>query len=170
MKENLHFEVQGFNVSIIEKPAFGIIGFTRFVKLDGKTIHSWIEELTQNGKMAKLAGILGAPRQIWVCLSGNEGVSDADCRCTVCVEREVQHDFSVLSDDELFTMRVPASSWALFELNSMQTPRELHEKNVYRLISEIGYSWNDAVGLHLDNEHEWQPGKTMSFLLPVKGK
>jgi hypothetical protein len=35
------------------------------------------------------------------------------------------------------------------------------------MIIETGYKWNSKIGLHFDNEHEWEPGKKMHFLLPV---
>ena len=161
------FYVRGFRISIIRKPAFEAVGYTTFVRLDGTSIAAFIRALTDGGHMQKLSSTLQAPQQVWVCLSGKEGRRDADCRCTVCVVRTPAHDFSGFAEEELFVLHVPASAWAVFEVGPEQTPSELHRIGVYNMIGEIGLGFNDEVGLHFDNQHEWEPGKTMHFLLPV---
>lgn len=161
------FCVSGFRISIVRKPAFEAVGYTTFVRLDGTSIYAFIRGLTDSGQMKKLSSTLETPQQIWVCLSGKEGRRDADCRCTVCVERTPAHDLSNFSEEELFTLHVPASAWAIFEVGAEQTPDELHRVGVYNMIGEIGCRYNHKVGLHFDNQHEWEPGKTMYFLLPV---
>ncbi len=161
------FNVKGFRVSIVSKPAFEAVGYTTFARLDGTAIGAFIQALTDAGQLQRLSSTLQAPQQIWVCLSGSEGHRDADCRCTVCVERTPAHDFSNFSEEELFVLHVPASAWAVFEVGPGQTPTELHQAGVYELVGEIGYRFSHRVGLHFDNQHEWEPGKTMRFLLPV---
>ena len=161
------FNVNGFKVSIVRKPAFEAVGYTKFVRLDGNAIGAFIQTLKDDGKMQRLASTLRESQQVWVCLSGKEGNRDADCRCTVCVERTPERDFSGFTEEELFTLPVPASAWAVFEVGAEQTPSELHELNVYKMVGEIGYTHNRKIGLHFDNEHEWEPGTTMHFLLPV---
>ena len=160
------YNVRGFKVTVAGKPAFEAVGFTRFVRLDGKAIAAFLKELADSGLMDKLAATLDAPQQVWVCLSDNEGRSDADCRCTVSVVKSGRHDFSRFAEGELFTLRVPESLWADFELGRGQTSTDLHRAGVYNLVGEIGYRFNGAVGLHFDNEHE-EADKTMHFLLPV---
>ena len=162
-----NFTVNGFNVSIEKRPSFNIIGFTKFVKLDGKSIAAFLNELTETGNIKKLLQTSKKTQQIWVCLSGNEGRADADCRCTVCVEQDENQNFSSFSENELFSLHAPESDWAVFEVNEHQSPAELHKNDVYKMIAEIGYKFNFDVGFHLDNEHDWKPGKTMKFLLPV---
>lgn len=159
--------VRGFRVSVVWKPAFEAVGFTTFVRLDGASIYAFVRALTDAGQMAQLASTLATPQQVWVCLSGNDGRPDADCRCTVCVERSAAHDFSSFTEEELFALQVPESEWAIFEVGADQTPDELHRAGVYNMIGEIGYGLNRNIGLHFDNQHEWEPGRTMHFLLPV---
>ena len=167
MHSTKEFCVRGFQISIVRKPAFEVVGYTTFVRLDGTSISAFIQALTDGGQMQKLSSTLQAPQQVWVCLSGNEGRRDADCRCTVCVERTPAHNFSDFAEEELFAHHVPASAWAVFEVGAEQTPSELHSVGVYKMIGEIGCKYNHKVGLHFDNEHEWESGKTMQFLLPV---
>ena len=167
MRSIKEFNVKGFRISIVRKPAFNAVGYTAFVRLDGSTIGAFIQALTDGGQMQKLTSTLQAPQPVWVCLAGNEGRRDADCRCTVCVERTPAHDFSEFAVEELFSFHVPASEWAVFEVGTEQTPSKLHSLNVYKMVGEIGYRHNRKIGLHFDNEHEWEPGKTMRFLLPV---
>ena len=167
MHSTKEFCVEGFRISIVRKPAFEAVGITKFVRLDGTSIAAFILSLTDGGQMQKLSSTLRATQQVWVCLSGNEGRTDSDCRCTVCVERTPAHDFAEFAGEELFVLHVPASVWAVFEVDAEQTPSELHRAGVYKMIGEIGCKYNNEVGLHFDNEHEWEPGKTMRFLLPV---
>ena len=161
------FHVRGFRVTIIRKAAYEAVGYTRSLRLDGSSISAFIRALTDGGQMQKLPSTLQTPQQVWVCLSSKEGNRDADCRCTVCVERSLEHDLSGFGEDELFTLLVPASAWAEFEVGAQQTPSELHSAGVYKMVDEIGFTYNRKIGLHFDNEHEWEPGGAMRFLLPV---
>ena len=161
-----NFNINGFRVTINCKPNFDIVGYSRPVNLDGKSIAKFIEELNENGQMRKLSATLQLPQQIWVCLSG-AGNSGFDCRCTVCVEKTEVHVFSQFEENELFTLSPPPSEWADFEVGESQSPTELHSFDVYKMVEEIGYKFNGKVGFHLDNEHEWSSGKKMHFLLPV---
>ena len=160
------FCVNGFKITVTPKPPFEAIGYTGPVKLDGCSIRLFIKQLTESGKLGKLAATLQPAAQVWVCLS-DEGYEGFDCRCTVCVEKTEQHSFSQFEAGELFTLHVPASEWADFELDEEQNPADLHRTGVYGMVGEIGYQFNGEVGLHFDNEHEWEPGRTMHFLLPV---
>jgi predicted transcriptional regulator YdeE len=161
------FCINGFKITIREKSAFEVIGFSKFVRLDGNSIGRFLDEISKTGKLNKLEKTLNIPQQIWVCLSGNEGNSDADCRCTVCVEKTNHHDLSQFKGNELFTLQIPESEWADFELDKDQSPTELHKIGVYNMIGDIGCKFNQKVGLHFDNEYEWESGKNFHFLLPV---
>ena len=160
------FYVNGFKITVIAKPSFEVVGYTSPVNLDGCSIRLFIKQLTESGKLGKLAATLQSTAQIWVCLS-DEGYEGFDCRCTVCLEKTEQHSFSQFEAGELFRLHVPTSEWADFELNEEQNPTDLHRFGVYDMAREIGYQFNSTVGLHFDNEHEWEPGKKMHFLLPV---
>ncbi|MCL1951559.1 MAG: hypothetical protein FWF60_01900 [Oscillospiraceae bacterium] len=168
------FHRKGFKITVAEKPAFEAVGFTRPANLDGGSIARFIKELKEDGRYAKLAATLPSPQQIWVCLSDGShacgkrfcpacdmSCAGFDVRCTVCVEKTAEHDFSRFGEGELFTFSVPASQWADFEADENQS------FDPYQLAGEIGYQWNDRIRLHFDNEHEWEPGKTVHFLLPV---
>jgi hypothetical protein len=165
MKPN-EFSVNGFKITIVQKPNFKAIGYTRPVNLDGRSIGVFLKELNENGQMDKLTATLQTPQQVWVCLS-DEGYLGSDCRCTVCVEKTEKHDFSQLTEEGLHTLYVSASEWADFEVGEDQSPAELHSFDVYKMVEEIGYTFNWNVGFHFDNEHEWGSGKKMHFLLPV---
>ena len=167
MHSTEEFNVKGFRISIVRKPAFEAVGYTTFLRLDGTSISAFIQTLTEDGQMQKLSSTLQESQQVWVCLAGKEGHRDVDCRCTVCVEETPAHDFSGFEEEELFSFEVPASAWAVLEVGAEQTPSELHSLNVFKMVGEIGCNFNNKIGLHFDNEHEWEPGKTMRFLLPV---
>jgi hypothetical protein len=161
------FCIHDLKITISKKNAFEAIGFSKFVRLDGVSIGAFIKEITENGLLNKLKETLIDPQQIWVCLSGNEGQSDADCRCTVCIIKTDKHDFSQFKKNDLFTLYVPESEWANFQPIKGKSSTYLHKKGVYNITGEIGYKFNNKVGLHFDNEHEEDSGKEYHFLLPV---
>ncbi|MCL2487788.1 MAG: GyrI-like domain-containing protein [Oscillospiraceae bacterium] len=162
------FTVNGFRITIIQKSSFEVIGFSRFVRLDGASIGAFLQELTDSGQMDRLAETLAIPQQIWVCLSGNERRSDADCRCTVCVEKSGRHDFTKFNNEELFTLSISESEWADYEVGNGKSFTDLHHAGVYNMIGEIGYKFNNKVGLHFDNEYEESKlNQALHFLLPV---
>jgi len=177
------FNVKGFKITIIEKTGFDAVGFTRPVNFSDGSIGLFLYELSENGQMKNLLETLQTPQQIWVCLSGancgdsgNCLICDSSCagfdaRCTVCVEKTENHDFSLLNKNELFTLRMPASEWTDYELVEGQSFTDLHKNGVYEMVNEIGYEWNNKIGLHFDNEHEESlPKKGLHFLLPVRRK
>ncbi len=161
------FCVNGFKINIVKKLAFTATGFTRLVKLEGGSINAFLKELETTGRMKQLSKTLNSPQQIWVCLSDNEKLPAEHVRCTVCVFQTEKHDFSTIPENELFSLYVPETDWADFEVGSEQDPTEMHSHDVYKMVGEIGCQWNKKVRLHFDNEYEWETERNMHFLLPV---
>lgn len=161
------YYVNGFKINIVKKPAFTAIGFTRLVKLGDGSIGVFLKELETTGRMKQLLKTINSPQQIWLCLSDNEKLPAEHTRCTVCVFQTEKHDLSTIPENELFSLHVPETDWADFEVVSDQSPTEMHSHDVYKMVGKIGYQWNRKVRLHFDNEHEWETKKSMHFLLPV---
>mgnify|MGYP005757590017 FL=1 len=171
------FIINGIKLTILKKPEFEMVGYKKPANLGDGSIHSFIHQLTESGKMKKLSETRPAPQQIWVCLSDCQscglGCSGFHVCCRVCVEKTEEHDFSKFADGELFAFSIPASEWVLYETNSESATKELHKTGIYELVKEVGYKWNESIRLHFDNEHEcyhngeWIPGKIYHFLLPV---
>ena len=155
----------GFRIEVEHKPERIFAGVSRFVKLNGKDIFEFLDELNGDGRLSALEGAFG---QLWVGLSGNEGRGDADCRCTVCVEAEADRVREVIPTASLYRLCAVESDWAIFHVAPEQSPKRLHEIGVYNMIAQIGYRFNWRVGFHLDNEHEWSRGQGMMFMLPVE--
>jgi|GEM_PF-941030 hypothetical protein len=180
------FDVQGAKITIIEKPKFDVVGFTRPVNLDGGMISSFINELSANGQLNKLAETLQTPQQIWACLSDVRCAEnrkyctpcDLNCanfhtRCTVCVEKTDKHDFSSFENGELFMFSVSASKWALCEASDKDSAVNFI-MNYSGVIKETGFCFDNNIGLHFDNQHEcfvdstWDfSTKKYYFLMPV---
>jgi hypothetical protein len=180
------FNAKGIKITIIKKSEFEMVGYTKPANLGDGSISLFVKDLVENGQMDKLSTTLKSQQQIWVCLSDVScsknnticPICDMSCsgfqvRCIVCVEKTENHDFSEFKDNELFTLHLPASEWALFELNDSQSAENLHKFGVYELVKETGYKWNESIRLHFDNEHEcynngeWNPDKNYYFLLLV---
>ena len=60
----------GFRIEIVHSPERIFAGVSRFVKLNGKDIFEFLNELNGDGRLSALEGAFG---QVWVGLSGNEG-------------------------------------------------------------------------------------------------
>ncbi|MCL2196980.1 MAG: GyrI-like domain-containing protein, partial [Treponema sp.] len=93
--EKNEFWVNGFKITILNKPAFKAIGLSKFVYCsDGHSIGDFLNEIKNNGQLNKLEKTINYPQQVWVSLSDNEGTPNSDCRCTVCIFETEKHDFS----------------------------------------------------------------------------
>ena len=166
-KQN-EFNVKGIKMTIIEKPEHEMIGYKQSMKDDG-SVGLFIERLYRNGKIDDLAQSLQKPQQVWVCLadclSCGLQCSGIDYCCIICVEKTKEHDFSKIADNELFTFCLPASKWVRYE----STDQDIFEYGIYDLVQEIGYTWNDTIRLHFDNQHDCMKQHTKSniVLLPV---
>jgi len=184
MKAN-EFNVSGAKITIIEKPQFDAVGFTCPVNLDGGMIYSFIAELSSSGQLNKLAETLPS-QQIWACLSDvrctenrkyckpcDLSCADFHTRCTVCVEKTDKHDFSGFKDNELFSFGIPAAKWVLCEIDNKDYVDNFI-MNYSESIKEIGFRFDNNVGLHFDNQHEcfidgkWDFSvRKYYFLMPV---
>jgi hypothetical protein len=102
----IEFNVNGFKIKILEKISFQVIGLSKLVNLDGNSIGRFLSELKENGKLEKLEKTIDEPQQIWVCLSGNGGNKEFDCRCTVCIIKTEKHIFTEFEINELFTLDI----------------------------------------------------------------
>ena len=172
------FSIDGIGIAIIEKPAHEMIGFKSPVNLGDGSIPIFFKHLTQEGKIDSLAATMKSPQHVWVCLSDclscGKGCKGFQVCCIVCVEKTENHDFSSFEDSELFTFHLPASKWARYATTDYKSLENLHFKHgIYELVKKTGYTWNNTIPLHFDNEYEchnneqWITGKTAYFLLPV---
>ncbi|MDR2941556.1 MAG: hypothetical protein LBV17_03090 [Treponema sp.] len=170
------FNVKGIKMTIIEKPEHEMVGYKKSANFDDGSIDLFVKELVEDGKVGKLAKTLKTSQHVWLCL--------ADCLscglncglqvcCIVCVEKTENHDFSKFANNELFTFRLPASKWVRYEMYDIRSFENLFKYDIYKLVHEIGYKWNEAIRLHFDNQYEchngekWNDGKIGYFLLPV---
>lgn len=171
------YNVKGVKLTIIQKPAFEMVGYKRPANLGDGSIGAFIQQLNKDGNISKLERTLASPQQIWVCLSDCQSCG-LNCSgfqvCTrVCVEKTENHNFSEFADDELSSLHLAASEWVLYETNDKQATDDLHEVGVYEFVKQIGYKWNESIRLHFDNGHEidhdgeWIFDKPYHFLLPV---
>jgi len=70
--------------------------------------------------------------------------------------------------DQLFSMIIKESDWIIFSLDFEKDFGKLWENDPYKLIGEIGYDFNNAVGLHIDVFTENYNGHKMEFWMPIK--
>lgn len=171
------FHINGVKLTIIDKPAFEMVGYKRAVNFGDGSISSFISQLADSGKLRKLTETLQSQQQIWVCLSDCQscgmGCSGFQVCCRVCIEKTEKHDFSVFENNKISAFSLATSKWVLYETNDKQSTQNLHSVGVYEFVKKIGYKWNESIKLHFDNEHEcynddeWIIGKTYRFLLPI---
>lgn len=174
---NVHTtSVAGVTLTVLQKPAFTMIGYQRPVHLGDGSIARFLRQLGEEDKLEQLESLAGPPRQVWVCLSDcqacGQGCAGNPVCCRVCVEQRDPGE-ELLLGEGAYVFSLPPSEWALYQAREKTALENLHRAGIYQVVREIGYTWNQALPLHFDNEHQclrdgaWTPGQTYRLLLPV---
>lgn len=172
---NIHpTSIEGVTITILQKPAFEMTGFQRPVNLGDGSIARFLRHLEEEGKLERLEG--SPPRQVWVCLSDcqacGRGCTGGPVCCRVCAEKRAAGEELPLGEGA-YGFSLPPSAWALYQAREKRALEDLHRAGIYQVVRETGYTWNQALPLHFDNEHQclrdgaWVPGQTYRLLLPV---
>ena len=105
----MKYTVHGYEIQVESRDAFVFAGYTEFVKLDGKSIRLFMDTLHKGGSLLELMQFSLSEPQVWVCLSGNEGHADADCRCTVGVICHEEQTGALAGNSRIYTLHAPKS-------------------------------------------------------------
>ena len=154
----------GYKTRYQELPAFELIGFTKCVKSGGELY----DEVRSDGRWETLKTIAGDDKTIFGVASYDEQCPKESYRYTLGVKAKTE--FLEKPHDDLFSIHIKQAGWLIFTLESfIKQYGQFWGDSPYRLIEKLGWSFDSAVGLHIDafaasytSDHDG-----MEFMMPV---
>ena len=160
-------EIKGFHYSIRNLSSFEIIGFTKIVNSGGEMYDEIIQK-KEKWELLKKMNIKN--KNVYGLASMDKECPEGKYRYTMGIEKDGNYVEDKNFVDQLFSMNIKESDWIIFSLDFEKDFGKLWENDPYKLIGEIGYSFNNAVGLHIDVFTENYDGHKMEFWMPIKEK
>jgi len=148
-------------------PEFDVTGFTKIVASGGEQYG----EVRSDGRWEVLRELGGDDKTIHGVASQDKECPEGRYRYTLGVKAPVMSGVAPDIQASLLTIHIPGSEWVAFKLDSFQDQYgELWGANPYKLIEDLGWEFNSAVGLHID---AYPPsfsaeGDPMEFWMPVR--
>lgn len=128
-------------------PEFDVTGFTKIVASGGEQYG----EVRSDGRWEVLRELGGDDKTIYGVASQDKECPEGRYRYTLGVKAPVMSGVAPDTQASLFTIHIPGSEWVAFKLDSFQDQYgELWGANPYKLIQDLGWEFNSAVGLHID--------------------
>jgi len=159
-------KVMGFTYAKRDMSSFDIIGFTKIVKSGGELY----DEIKSSDKWEGLKRLNSKDKNIFGIASMDKECPEGYYRYTMGIKK----DENFLEDNEynnqLFSFLVKESSWIIFSIDFEKEYGEFWGKEPYKMIEEIGYGFNNSLGLHIDVYGEDYNGHEMEFWMPIKEK
>lgn len=154
---NFPYEVRHIN-------SFTVIGFSKIVFSGGEVYH----EIYQHDKWQLLQNMNEKNQTIY-------GVASLDKECFKDTYRYTMgvcydENFTNLSEETLYSIRIEESDWVVFTLNFDVEYRSFWENDPYKMIQELGYSYHHKLGVHIDVYQKDYTGGKMEFWMPVMKK
>jgi hypothetical protein len=153
--------IMGFTYEKRHESAFSVLGFTKFVKSGGELY----DEVRSDGRWDRLKEMAGEDKHIYGAASDDKGCPRCFYRYTIGIRGDGTHD-----GEELFPIHVKESDWIVFKIDFDKDYCNFWSKDPYKMIGELGYRFQNDVGLHLDVYDEHYTGQEMEFRMPVREK
>ncbi|GEM_PF-1445777 len=132
---------------ILELSAFDLAGFTKIVKSGGELYG----EVRSDGGWEILRSIATLDGLIYGVASLDKQCPPEHYRYTLAVKKGADSEAKGLYKGQLFALHVKQSSWAAFTLEHFgQQYGGFWHTDPYKMIQKLGYSFNPAVGIHID--------------------
>ena len=145
-------------------PAFDIIGFTKIVQSGGKLY----EETREDGRWEVLKTMNTRNKNIYGCASFDSECAPDSYRYTIGVAHDDNYSQNPLYSSQMFSLHVKESDWIVFTLDFATDYRLFWQNDPYKMIGDLGYNFNTAVGLHIDVYEATYNGHEMEFWMPVE--
>jgi len=159
-------DVDEYSPREVTLPAFDLAGFTKLVTSGGEQF----EEVWGDGRWEQLRRLGGADPTIWGVASHDREAPEGHYRYTVAVKATEDRVKEAGLEGRLFPMHVAASEWLVFTLSFSGSFGKLWQDDPYKIISQLGWDFNRALGIHIDVfppsyvEHD----DDFEFWMPVK--
>jgi hypothetical protein len=159
-------EIRGFAYSIKALPSFIIIGFTKIVNSGGEMY----DEIRHGDKWEILKKMNSKNKNVYGIASMDKECTEGKYRYTMGIEKNETYIEDKIYTDQLFSMTIKESDWVIFTMDFENDYGKFWGNDPYKMIGEIGYGFNNSVGLHIDVYNEYYDGHKMEFWLPAKQK
>lgn len=156
--------IMGFAYQRCEYPAFDVIGFSKLVRSGGELF----EETRADGRWEALKGMNAVDQNIYCLASFDRECTEGRYRYTIGVAHDENYVENPTYINQLFSLHVKQSDWIVFTLDFEADYGVFWQKDPYQMISALGCSFNNTVGLHLDVFSATYDGHAMAFWMPVK--
>ena len=160
-------ELKNFNYCIKKFSSFKIIGFTKIVNSGGEM---YDEIMQKNEKWELLKNMNSKNKNVYGIASMDKECPEGKYRYTMGIEKDENYIGNKIYANQLFPMNINESNWVIFSLDYQNDFGRLWENDPYKLIGEMGYCFNNAVGLHIDVFPENYDGHGMEFWMPINEK
>jgi hypothetical protein len=157
-------EIKGFIYSIKAFPEFKIIGFTKIVNSGGEMY----DEIMHGDKWTILKKMNSKNKNVYGVASMDKECTEGKYRYTMGIEQNENCIKDKTYTNQLFPMTIKKSDWVIFSIDFENDYGKFWENDPYKMIDEIGYGFNNSVGLHIDVFNEGYDGHKMEFWMPIK--
>ena len=159
-------EIKGFVYNKGNSPSFDIIGFTKIVNSGGELY----DEVRQDNKREILKSLNVKNKKLYGVASHDAECTEGKYRYTMGVKKDENYVEDKKYKEQLFTINIKESDWIIFMMDFENEYGKFWGNNPYQMIDEIGFKFNDSVGLHIDVFGEDYNGHKMEFWMPIKEK
>jgi len=157
--------VNGIEYKIVRVPAFDIIGFTKIVQSGGELFG----ETREDGRWAALTEMRTNDKTVYCVAAETREVNGSGYRYTVGVLSDGGFVVNPMYREQLYMHRIKASDWIVFSLKFGDDYGKLWHNNPYKMIAELGYTYNKSLNIHIDVFGEtFETDGMMEFWMPVK--
>jgi hypothetical protein len=159
-------EIKGFIYNRKNSSSFDIIGFTKIVNSGGELY----DEVRQSNKWEILKNLNVKNKTLFGVASHDKECTEGKYRYTMGIKKDENYVEDKEYIEQLFSINISESEWIIFTMDFENEYGKFWGNNPYQLIDEIGFSFNDSVGLHIDVFGEDYNGHKMEFWMPIKEK
>ena len=157
-------EIIGFPYKKLNFPSFEIIGFTKIVKSGGEAY----DEIRNSEKWELLKEMNVKEKSIFGIASMDKECPKDFYRYTMGIKKDDGYICNEQFKKELYSFIVKESEWIIFSLNFSNEYGKLWRNDPYKIIKDLGYNFNNNVGIHIDVFDENYDGNEMEFWMPIK--
>jgi hypothetical protein len=157
-------EILGFEYKNVFMHSFEIIGFTKIVQSGGELY----DEIRNGEKWDILKKMNIKDKTIYGIASLDKDCPEHFYRYTMGIKKDDGYLINEKHKNELFSFQVKESNWIVFSLDFSTDYGKLWGSDPYKIIKDIGYNFNNSLGIHIDVFREDYDGHEMEFWMPIK--
>jgi len=156
--------INGFPYEKRSLGAFEVIGFTKIVQSGGELY----DAVWSDGRWQALQNMTAGDKRIYGIASFDKECSKDTYRYTMGITRDENFIENEFYAGQLYPFHVKKSSWIVFSVDFEKDYGAFWSSDPYKMIGELGHSFNKVLGLHIDVYAYDYDDHAMEFWMPVK--